>query len=421
MLPGRNGSLLFIAITLAVMTSACGGGGGPIAPAGGGSALVLLDVSVGEHDGVPLNEIIVLHFSDDVDRDSVRPDTVQIRRGPNFGHQVPGEYRVDGPTVLFFPRLPVLADLSDAGFQPATDYRIILPGRPKVETVRSVGSERLKKSTVVSFRTAATGSPELFKDNFVDAAPPHVQFVNPPDGAEEVPASSEITITFNRRPLNPVSVHAGNISLTLVERGQVPVHRIVSGTPILEQTHDSVVVRFVPTFPLADEARYVLHIDRRVQDLVGNDIDPGFESGFSIRDEAARFSRVEVAFDSTEKATLMDVDETTASWNEAVEGALAALFTVAGGNATAGDLKPTSNQQLDPSDYPRGHEIKSIAGRECDVYFHGGLTGGKHRRESSPEVAGKAIEPAERAFDADLGQMVGQHVRRGRRFAGVEQ
>ncbi|MEN8151992.1 MAG: Ig-like domain-containing protein, partial [Planctomycetota bacterium] len=327
-----------------------------------------MDVSVGDHDGVPLNEILVLTFSEELDRDTVRPETIQVREGPNYGRQVPGEFRVEGRRVEFFPRLPILPDLSDSGFQPAMDYKVILPGQPDVSTVRSVGNNRLKKTTTVRFRTAAAGSPDLFRDNFLDATPPHVQFVNPPDGAVEVRADSEITITFNRRALNPVTVNASNITLTLVERGNTPVHRIVSGVPVLEQTHDSVVVKFVPTFPLADEARYILHVDRRVQDLVGNDIDPGFESEFSIRDEPARFSEFELSFDATEKAILMDPDESTASWNEDVEGALAALFTVAGGNATAGDLKPVANRQIAPADFPRGHEVMSIDGHECDVY-----------------------------------------------------
>ncbi|MEN8148337.1 MAG: Ig-like domain-containing protein [Planctomycetota bacterium] len=359
--------ILAIAV-LPVMVAGCGSGSSSGGQAGTGGTLVLLDVSVGDFDGVPLNEIIEFEFSDDLNPDTVRPDTIQIRLGPNWGKQVAGDFEVEGRFVKFFPRLPVLPDLSDGGLQPASDYRITLPGQPKVATVRSSGNDRLKKKFVHSFRTAAAGDPNLFRDNFIDPLPPTVLFVNPPDGAQEVPADSEITITFNRRPLHPATVNTSNITLTMVERMGVPVSRPISGTPTLTQSHDSVVVVFVPTFPLADDATYELHVDRRVADLVGNDIEPSFDSTFSIRDEPPRYSEITWNYTEIEKQTLADLENTTASWNEAVENALAALFTVAGGNGTAGDLAPTSNQQFDPSDFPRGHEILTEDGQSYDVY-----------------------------------------------------
>ena len=359
--------LLAIAV-LPVLAMGCGGGSSSGGQSGTGGTLVLIDVSVGDFDGVPLNEIIEFEFSDVLDPDTVRPDTIQIRLGPNWGKQVPGDYQVDGRFVYFYPRLPVLPDLSDGGLQPASDYRITLPGQPKVATVRSAGNDRLKKKFVESFRTAAAGDPNLFRDNFIDPLPPQVLFVNPPDGAGEVAADAEITITFNRRPLQPATVNTSNITLTMVERMGVPVNRPISGIPTLIQSHDSVVVVFDPTFPLADDATYELHVDRRVADLVGNDIEPSFDSTFSIRDEPPRFSEVTWNYTELEKQTIADLDNTTASWNESVENALAALFTVAGGNGTAGDLAPTSNQQFDPSDFPRGHEVLTEDGQAYDVY-----------------------------------------------------
>ena len=367
MKPGPNWAFWLVVALLPTIAVGCGGGssGGQ---AGGGGTLVLIDVSVGDYDGVPLNEIIEFEFSEALDPDTVRPDTIQIRQGPNFGRQVPGFFQTDGRYVKFFPRLPVLPDLSDGGLQPSTDYRITLPGQPKVAVVRSAMNDRMKKKTVATFRTAGAGDPNLFRDNFIDALPPTVLFVNPPDGAEGVKADLDITITFNRRPLHPATVSASNIALTMVKRMGVVVSRPISGIPTLIQSHDSVVVLFVPTFPLADDATYELHVDRRVADLVGNDIEPSFDSSFSIRDEPARFDSIEWNYTEIEKLTVADMDNTTASWNESVEDALAALFTIAGGNGTAGDLHPVANQHFDPSDFPRGHERLTEGGQVYDVY-----------------------------------------------------
>jgi hypothetical protein len=57
-----------------------------------------------------------------------------------------------------------------------------------------------------------------------------------------------------------------------------------------------------------------------------------------------------------------------------VADALAALFTVAGGNGTGGDLSPISNRQFDPADFPRGHEVLTEDGVEYDVYNFRSIT-----------------------------------------------
>ena len=358
----------------ALALAACGGGGSGVM--GGGdtaNTLVLVDVSVAGFDGVPLNEIIVFEFSEDLDPDTVRPDTIQIREGPNYGKQVPGNFRVDGNLVQFYPRIPTLPDLSDSGLQGGKPYRVTLPGKPKVSTVRSFANDRLPKHTEEVFQTALTGSSNVFVDNFLDPLPPQILFVNPPDGAGEVPADSEITLTFNRRPLHPGTVNTSNIRLWMEDRMGVAQNRVIPIEPVLTQSHDSVQVVIRPVFPLADQATYRMEVDRRVQDLVGNDVQPPgglstFVSRFSVRDEPFRYSEMVLTFDENEKTYIMDRNETTASWNESVADALAALFTVAGGNGTAGDLRPTANQNLTPDDFPRGVEMMEMDGIEYDVF-----------------------------------------------------
>ncbi|MCZ6792028.1 MAG: Ig-like domain-containing protein [Planctomycetota bacterium] len=352
---------------VAILAAGCGGGGGGSDAKKAASPLVLVDVSVAGFDGVSLNEIIKFEFSEILDPDTVRPDTINIREGPNYGKQVPGFFRVDGNEVLFFPRLPTLPDLSDSGMQPGKDYRVTLPGVPKVATVRSFANDRLRKDKVETFATAIAGSKNLFIDNFLDPIPPKVLFVNPADGAIGVPAASEITVTFNRRPLHPATITESNIRLTMIERNGVALSRPIQGTPVLTQNHDSVTLVFRSRFPLADVATYALHIDRRVQDLTGNDI-VEFDSVFTIRDEPLREDALVINFTEAEKAAIMDETNTTASWDELVDDALSALFTVAGGNGTAGDLRPSASVNLTPDDFPRGVQVLIEDGVEYDVY-----------------------------------------------------
>jgi hypothetical protein len=67
-----------LAVAASLMLASCGGGGGGGGKSGDLTAtdLVLIDVSVADFDGVPLNEWIDFEFSEELDPDSVRPDTI---------------------------------------------------------------------------------------------------------------------------------------------------------------------------------------------------------------------------------------------------------------------------------------------------------------------------------------------------------
>jgi Big-like domain-containing protein len=357
--------LALMLLTAAGALASCGGGGGSSGGISGENTatdLVLIDVTVADFNGVALNQTIDFEFSEQLDPDSVRPDTIQIREGPNYGKQVQGYFRVgveeegkDTRFVRFYPKLPTMSDLSDAGFQPGTPYRIILPGSPQITTVQNYTGDPLMNETTVNFQTAATGSETLFVDNFIDpvipGVSPGVSFVNPPDDAEGVSSDDQIVLTFTRRPLNPATVNSTNITLTMESRQGVITNRIVPGTPVLEQSLDRVTVTFEPNFPLADEAVYKLHVDRRVEDLVGFDCAP-FDSTFTIRDEPWKSAILDLSFTEQEKINFMDEDYTTASWNEAIEDALVALFTAAGGTGKSGDLTPNANVTITPTNTP---------------------------------------------------------------------
>jgi len=231
--------------------------------------------------------------------------------------------------------------------------------------VRSRARDRLRRKRETFFGTSGQAQP-LFSDNFLDAAPPGVSSVSPADGEVDVPASSAITLTFKRRPLHPATVTTTNIHLTLVERDGVVLERAAAGRPVLTQTHDSVQVTWEPTFPLADRATYRLTVERRLQDLTGIDAER-FVSTFTTRDEPDRPGEFILEFTPEEGELLADESVTTASWSDAVPNALAALFTAAGGDGTAGDFLPKEDVVLSAEDFDRGVSVQTIGGVETDV------------------------------------------------------
>jgi hypothetical protein len=350
------------------LTAGCGGGG-----SGGGDAdaaamkdkgkkarkLALIDISVADYDGVALNEIIKIEFTERVNPDSVRPDTIQIREGPNYGKQVPGEFRIDGDVVWFYPTLPTkpttagsIGEVVYAGLKPGTTYQITMPGAPKVAVVRNFADGPLRKLYRERFRTAAAGTPLLYVDNFLDPLPAAVRFSNPPSGSVNVDSDTDILLTFNRRPLNPATVSRNTVRLTMLSRNDQSNLRSMPGEPVLDQSYDRVIIRFVPDFPLADNAVYRLTAER-LEDLVGNDVEY-FSATFTVRDEPTKYSQFVLTFDEYQKGAYMDDSQTTASWNVVRTDALAALFTAAGGTGKSGDLTPSGgvNIQLNAQTAP---------------------------------------------------------------------
>ena len=385
-----------LAAGLALGAVGCGGGGGGGSdPEFGARTLRVVDIDLDGRDGVSLNVPMTIEFSEFVLPSTIRHDTIQIRVGPRFGVQSFGDFKVAGNIVTFYPRLPVRADLSDAGFQPQCTYRVTVLGHPKVTQVRSYAGRPLVRTHVGSFQTAAATSPDLFTtDTYKELPPPRVSYSNPVEqvpfsapyvagGAVDVPGDALITVVMNKVPLLPSTITSNNISLRMIDRLGVPQNRLIQGTPVLEQSFDGVRLVFVPTFPLADQARYVLRIENRVTDLTGkydvadnpkrvdlrsraesglepdlmafslanpDEVDPRTFLIFTTRDEPTKDLATLVNFDGTDMdqngEAGCDVNLTTASFNDAVPGAVAGVFTAAGGTGTLGDFAPTSNVNL---------------------------------------------------------------------------
>ena len=338
----------------AFMIAGCGGGGS----SGGESNddltdLVLVDVSVGGVDGVALNQIIRFEFSEEIVSSSVSPETIRIRLSPFNAKQVGGEFNISGNIIEFFPTLPVSPDLSDAGLVPSQTYQIHLPGSGNTNTLENADGDALAKTYKVSFATASASSPNLFIDYDPPPTTPRVISVNPRDEAVNVPQSVIPELTFSE-PLHPSTVTTGNITLTMTHRppvdpanpllNKLSPERPILGHLIFEQNRQSVTLKFVSDFPLADNATYRIEVDRRVSDLSRNDLEP-FMSTFSIRDEPPVPGFYMLDFD-TASEKFEDLDVTIASWNKDIPGMLSAIFTAGAGDGTDGDFEPTGNTTL---------------------------------------------------------------------------
>ena len=397
---GRNATLGasgLAGLLLVSLASGCSGGGdgGGSDPDVGAKDLFVVDMDLDDRDGVPLNTPLTIEFSEFVMPSTVRHDTVQVRLGPRFGIQSFGDFKIDGNVVTFFPQLPSKADLSDAGFQPQSSYRVTVAGHPKINRVKSFSGRPLVRTFVGEFATSAATSPDLFTVNtYKDPPPPGILFTNPPDvlptapwttpgGATGVNTDAEIQMVFNRVPLLPSTITTNNVSLTLIERLGSPQNRPIQGTPIVEQTFDGTTLRFVPTFPLADQARYVLRVENRVTDLTGaydvldnanrtalrtmaesgvdpaltqfalshpEEVDPRTFLIFTTRDEAPKSLTIFVNLDGTDLdqdgGNGVDTKQTTASFNDAVPGAVAGVLTAAGGTGGLGVFNPSANTTL---------------------------------------------------------------------------
>jgi hypothetical protein len=346
-------------------------------------------------DAVSLNLPLTIEFSEVLSPTTIRPDTIQVRLGPRYGIQAFGDFQVSGNIVTFWPQLPVSADLSDSGLQPQAQYRVTVSGHPNVNHVQSYTGRPLVRTFTGSFATAAATSPDLFTtDTYREFPPPTVQTTNPPDvlpvspwtqpgGAVNVATDAQIQVTFNKVPLLPSTITVNNVSLTMIERLGVAQSRPIQGTPVLQQSFDGVTLLFVPTFPLADQARYALRIENRVTDLTGNwdvadngaraalradaesgadpaltafaiahpeEVDPRTFLIFTTRDEPTKDLTIFMNFDGTDLdedgGNGLDTNLSTASFNDAVPGAVAAVFTAAGGTGTLGAFSPNSNTTL---------------------------------------------------------------------------
>ncbi|MBM3977124.1 MAG: hypothetical protein FJ299_09055 [Planctomycetes bacterium] len=159
--------------------------------------------------GVFLNEALVFHFSEALDGRSVTRATMRIR--DEAGRPAEGEFWVEEERLEFRPRVPLLADLSDAGFRPGRTYTVELLGYPLPDGLRSRSGTVLAGCWRGTFHCAAPADAAqaptpLFEDASLDRAAPLTLV------GQEVATNAPILLAC-AEPLDPRSVTAQGIEL----------------------------------------------------------------------------------------------------------------------------------------------------------------------------------------------------------------
>ncbi|MFM8978982.1 MAG: Ig-like domain-containing protein, partial [Planctomycetia bacterium] len=230
--------LLCLAGALSLTLPACGGGGGGPGPDGAGQGLELVTFIQNGIGNLPLNEVLEFRFSEPVDPATINVATLQVRRGPGFGQAVFGQMSVSGSTVLFYPQLPGLCDLSDSGFQPNTQYRITLVGYPEQFPIRNTVGQPLRSSMNFEFRTR-TVDEALWRDGVAAVQPSLVSAVNElgvaVNGVAGVPvaAGNELVLTLSEN-IDPCTVTSSTVRFFEYQRGNPGIQHVlppVAGLP----------------------------------------------------------------------------------------------------------------------------------------------------------------------------------------------
>lgn len=204
---------------LLLVATACGGGGGGAGPFGAGQGLVLMNFEQDAFANAQLNTALLFEFSEPVDPNTVSASAIQIREGPSFGATVPGEFRVNGATVVFEPQLPGNCDLSDSGLKPDTTYRVSVVGFPEEFALRNTVGQPLSTTDTFTFTTLADQGTALFADA-VPAAQPVVLASAPADGAQAVKVENgnRVVLTLSEN-VDPCSVNQDSVRFHIYQLG----------------------------------------------------------------------------------------------------------------------------------------------------------------------------------------------------------
>ncbi|MGE0192847.1 MAG: hypothetical protein AB7T63_12495 [Planctomycetota bacterium] len=146
----RTSLILALALTATVsvsMTSCGARSGGP------DPKFVLVSFNLPDISGIPLNQALILTFSEAVDPDSITLDTLRVigATGPFFEATI-----VDDNLVALLPRTPNFGDYSDVGLTPNTTYTLSLPVFPATATIRTPDGKQLVEADSYFFRTLGT-------------------------------------------------------------------------------------------------------------------------------------------------------------------------------------------------------------------------------------------------------------------------
>lgn len=299
-----------------------------------------------EATGIFLNEAIVVHFSDDVERTSITNASFVVRRAED-GRAAKGRLLVDGPRVRFDPLIPRARSLEDAGLLPGTSYEVFIRGYPHLDGVRSVNGVPLSASTQWAFTTAKRTDPptQLFDDRTPAFGAPLTLLAT--SVSPDEPMQLECA-----EPLDPTTLVDDDFTLHLVT-DEGPVEEIPVWLQLLSNEHPSgaqagrAVIEVRPRKSLLS-GTYLLrpNASLRLRDFAGNQVwlppTPSSAQGFVVEvresDGESTTQRMALDFLDTSLRSPIGVPgaDGTATWSG--DGTIRLRIPAACGDGTRGDV-----------------------------------------------------------------------------------
>ncbi len=357
---------------VALAPVACDGGGG-----GRGAEFFVIGASLDSDRVLPqanayANDPVRILMSADVLPQSVTPDTVDLFRAGAAGERPEVDVRVDGPWIVFLPRLPKSpGDLAGAGFAPGAVYRIRMPGLGATSTVTSRRGRRQRDAFDAKFRVRDDAAPlrdlglgapfveAVVVDLDGDGAAEGDGLASTPENEEffgfsRVPFASGVPPGLLRRPTEIAIVFSEPLfESTLLERVRIEDEDGVNVPGLLSYSvrydpfgpRHRALLTFRPLSPLAPDALHRLVIDEGAVDFATPAFAlPGFEAFFRTGSAVpGAEDAIEEEFSDTAR-----LDRTsTALWNVEESGVLAAGVAFGGNGSDGAFVARTSRTVLD--------------------------------------------------------------------------
>ncbi|MCZ6598204.1 MAG: hypothetical protein O7B99_11245 [Planctomycetota bacterium] len=333
----------------------------------GRPALEVLDFRQHQADGVFLNETLVLHLSDDLDRTSVSRETVRIL-GPE-GRAAAGRLEVEGAKILFRPHLPRAPRLLDGGLLPGRTYTVELLGFPLPDGIRSRDGVPLSATWRSTFRTVGwDGDPEtaVFDEPALVGAPQLAL-----ERVEIGPVDPILLVC--EHALDPRSVRAEDFWLVGdVESGYLPLR-----ARLLDNRSDGARIELRPRGAEAGllralepgEYRLGLHVDTAPRTLGGVPVRPRWSAVapvlgayFRVRQPRVVLRREDFQGDEHRSPAPVPGTEGTAAWSDT--GVVGVRYPAAAGSGRDGPVELGDEEQRRDVQATRLHVPADV---ECEL------------------------------------------------------
>lgn len=379
-----------------------------------------LRLSAFRQDGdrnVYLNEPLVLDFSEELDplsiTESRNGESGSLRVLDPHGVPVPGTLSVNGRQILFQPRLPLLADLSDGGFRPGTEYRVLLAGFPRPDGLRSQAGAPLERSLALGFRTALASNTKPLFDPFLELGGGPARMLL--EGSRLAP-SDPITIV-GTHGVDPRSLSAREFALTPWDDLEAPATLIVLHPRLVlnqgrtQRGREEYLSRIelVPERALGIGRFVLTRVEHRLLSLDGQTfLMPVPIQGLQIEIAPAPIGRHMISFRDAKWSRYDEAPGTDGSLLPAPDGTgLSLRFLAAAGSGAAGQVLGPEAWQGGAD--PQATGLRIDAGRELDLSERSGCVvlraqgrmslEGSLRRRLRAGAAWSAVEPFSAGLD----------------------